>query len=273
LVARSSVRGPLAATAAFLVSVVALAQPPTKPSPGKPKASTPSRYAGYIRAWHAADESPPSVDDAGRPLLALRALNTGDRIEVRAASDRGGFAASDLDRAAVTLGDPQTGNTHPIDPRLVDLVYQLQRHFDAREIRVVSGYRTPRGRSESNHGKGRAIDFVVPGASDAEVAKYARTLGFVGVGIYPVSGFIHLDLRDRSYFWSDGSAPGRRNRERGILGDLATASDRDALSRGEKAPLPFVIGFDVDAVLQTRVPQGTPSAEIEDEDLDGQSAN
>jgi len=46
----------------------------------------------------------------------------------------------------------------------------------------------------------------------------------------------------------------------------------ETLSR-EKAPLPFVIGFDVDAVLQTRVPQGTPSAEIEDENLDGQSAN
>jgi len=75
------------------------------------------------------------------------------------------------------------------------------------------------------------MDFIVPGAADAEVAAFARTLGFVGVGIYPVSGFVHVDVRDRSYFWSDASGPGRRNRERGILGDVARASDREAVTR------------------------------------------
>jgi uncharacterized protein YcbK (DUF882 family) len=264
--------GNLAAVAALLASAVALAQPPAKPGSAKPRGSSPSRYAGYVRTWHAPDESPAALDESGRPLLALLALNTSDRVELRAASDRGGFAASDLDRAATSLREPWTGNAHPVEPRLLDLVYQVQCHFQAREVRVISGYRTPRDRSGSNHGKGRAMDFIIPGALDADVAKYARTLGFVGVGIYPASGFIHLDVRDRSYFWSDASAPGRRNRERGILSDLAARSDKEALSRGEQAPLPFAIGFDVDAALRAHASHMT-QAQNEDEDLDAQGAN
>jgi uncharacterized protein YcbK (DUF882 family) len=182
----------------------------------------------------------------------LAALNTGEHVEIRAATDHGGFAATDLDRAALVLRDPRSGNSHPVEPRLVDLVYELEVHFQSREIRVISGYRTPQGRGASNHGKGRAIDLVVPGTSDADVAVYARGLGFVGVGIYPASGFVHIDVRERSYFWSDSSPPGRRNRERGILGDLAASSDRAAIARGAAPPPPFGMLFDVDAALRAR---------------------
>ena len=35
---------------------------------------------------------------------------------------------------------------------------------------------------------------MVPGVKDEEVAKYARQTGFVGVGIYPTSGFVHVDV-------------------------------------------------------------------------------
>ncbi len=95
------------------------------------------------------------------------------------------------------------------------------------------------------------MDFIVPGARDEDVAAFARTLGFVGVGIYPVSGFVHLDVRDRSYFWSDSSGPGRRNRERGILGDLARSSDRAATARGEIAVRSCTVQLDVDVALRS----------------------
>jgi hypothetical protein len=38
----------------------------------------------------------------------------------------------------------------------------------------------------------------------------------VGVGIYthPKTQFVHLDVRDRSFHWLDGSPPGVRWRER-----------------------------------------------------------
>jgi uncharacterized protein YcbK (DUF882 family) len=240
----------------MLGSTFAFAEPAVKSAPVKSKPSpTPSHVGGYadqVTKWHAPVEAAIPVDDAGRPLLALSALNTGEHIELRANGDHGGFSASDLDRLAFFLRDPRAGTSHPVEPRLIDLVYELETHFQSREIRVISGYRTPHGRSGSNHGKGRAIDLVVSGTTDADAAAYARTLGFVGVGIYPTSGFVHVDVRDRSYFWSDSSGPGRKNRERGILGEVAEASDRAALAAGGRPPPRFGLLLDVDKALLLR---------------------
>lgn len=182
-------------------------------------------------------------------MLTLQALNHPDHVTIAASSEHGGFSAADLDRAAHVLRDPRTGNEHPVDPRVLDLVYRVAVHFDAHEVRIISGYRTPHNGSHSNHGKGRAIDLVIPGASDEDVARFAREQGFVGVGVYPTSGFVHLDVRERSYFWVDYSGPGKRNRTRGILGDLAARSDARALARGEHGVGPFTVATDVDLAL------------------------
>src|SRR5262249_51109799 len=128
------------------------------------------------------------------------------------------------------------------------------------------GYRTPKAGSRSNHGKGRAIDLIVPGTTDADVAKFAREIGFVGVGLYPTSQFVHVDVRPRSYFWVDHSGPGNRNREKGILGDLAIQSDKAALARGDKGIEPFVIGSDVDAALVARVAHAAATSDDDDDD-------
>jgi len=232
-------------------------------------ASVHTTYATLVRAWHApAPDRTTPVDAAGRPKLVLLAINTQERIELSALGPRGGFGWRDLDRASHLLREPSSGNEHPIEPRVLDAVYQIQTHFNAQEIRVISGYRTPHAIASSrgsNHGRGRAIDLVVPGTTDQDVAKYARDMGFMGVGIYPASGFVHVDVRDRSYFWVDSSGPGGRNRERGILADVATHADRDAIARGERGlPVPN-IGTDVDALLGGSV---TPPAPAADEDED-----
>jgi uncharacterized protein YcbK (DUF882 family) len=247
-----------------LVSTAALAQ---TPAPAKHRPAAPS-YPTMVRTWHApspdASATPP-VDEQGHPLLVLRALNTTEKTSLAAAGETGGFAASDLDRAALVLRDVATGARHPVEPRLLDLVFRVQAHFAAEEIRVLSGYRLPGRRGASNHGKGRAMDFVVPGASDADVAAFARGLGFVGVGIYPVSGFVHVDVRDRSYFWSDSSGPGKKNRERGILGGLARSSDADAARRGEVAGATCALQYDVDAALRSCVSRDA-TGDDDDED-------
>lgn len=228
----------------------------------------PPHYQSWVKRWHtpAANETPPA-DPAGRPTLVVYSLNTNDRVELAPGSDRGGFAAHDLDRLAHALRESWSGNEHPVDPRLADLVYRIQTHFHAQEIRVISGYRTPHRHRASNHGLGRAIDIIVPGATDTEVATFARGLGFVGVGVYPTSGFVHVDVRSRSYFWVDRSGPGRRNRERGVLGDVASKSDAEALARGERPTPPYAIGTDVDAWLRAH-PAGAaqPSSSSPDDD-------
>lgn len=258
--------------AVVLVSTAAWAEAPKPRTASKPAAP---KYGTYVKNWHTPTAGKvPSIDAAGRPMLAIFSINTNDRVELSAASDNGGFSARDLDRAAFVLREPSSGNLHPVEPRMLDVLYRIQTHFAAQEVRVVSAYRTPHGGS-SNHGQGRAIDLVVPGASDTDVAKFAREVGFVGVGIYPTSGFVHVDARARSYFWVDSSAPGRRNRERGIMGDLAKKSDEKAASRGERATPPYAIATDVDAVLRARFAQAAaqgvvpvPPVQEEDEDTE-----
>jgi uncharacterized protein YcbK (DUF882 family) len=209
-------------------------------------------YGQFVRKWHEGNEDLAApVDAAGRPFLILHAINANERVSLHPTSDSGTFSALDLDRASSALRDTRSGNRHPMEPRLLDVLYRAQVHFGAPEIRVVSGYRTAHGKP-SNHSRGRAVDFVVPGVSDADVARFARDLGFVGVGIYPASGFVHVDVRHRSYFWVDASGPGRRNRERGILGDLAKRSDAAALARGARGLHPFFFSTDVDSALRSK---------------------
>ena len=193
-----------------------------------------ARYRRMVDAWHAPPALAAPRSAAGRQHLVLEVVNTGQRITLAPSHDDGGFVARDLDRLAIALRDQRTGNMFPVDPALIDLVYEVQRHFKAEAVRVISAYRTPRARSRSNHGRGRAIDVIVPGATDEAVAAFVRSHGFVGVGVYPLSGFVHIDVRPASYYWIDRSAPGQPKRERGVSASVARASDAAARAKGRK---------------------------------------
>lgn len=263
-------RAVLVARAAIGVVTIATAAVPSFAEPSRTaRIAPPKRTVAPVpasRGWHLA---PPGkvapVDERGRAMLVLQGLNIPDRIELQPSGAHGGFSAEDLDRAAHVMRDA-AGSEHPIAPRLLDMIYRLQVHFNAPEIRIISGYRAPRGRSTSNHGKGRAMDLVVPGATDEDVARFARDQGFAGVGIYSVSGFVHVDVRERSYFWVDTSGPGKRSRIRGVLADLAAKSDAQAQARGERGIGPFYVGTDVDATLGSPgVPTRAAAPDEEDE--------
>ena len=107
-----------------------------------------------------------------------------------------------------------TNKQHAMHPRLVRLLYQTGRHWPGQRIEVVSGYRNPTvaKNPRSPHMKGLACDFRVVGVRNTELRDYLRrTMQKVGVGYYPNSSFVHLDVRkDRSAFWIDYSGPGER---------------------------------------------------------------
>jgi uncharacterized protein YcbK (DUF882 family) len=217
--------------------------------------------------FHAPSTRSIDRDARGLPMLALTTVNRHESLAIAADGDDGGFASEDLDRVAHLLR-AMGGEEHPVDPRTLALVYRIQLHFDVPEIRVVSGYRVPKPGSHSNHGKGRAIDLIVPGVADEEVARFARGLGFVGVGVYPTSQFVHVDIRPRSYFWIDCSGPRMKNRESCILPDVATQGDVEALARGQQPIEPFVVSMDVDAALRARGAPPAPLISDEEEDED-----
>jgi uncharacterized protein YcbK (DUF882 family) len=283
----STLARPFVCVATLAATASALAEPPAPtrhaapslaPAHGKTASVTRSKAADINAAayldgkqplvgLHAASTRAGALDRAGRPLLALTNVNRNETIDLPAVAGDGGFAASDLDRVA-HLMRAASGDEHPIDPRTLSLVYRIQTHFGVPEIRVVSGYRIPRPGSRSNHGKGRAVDLIVPGVADEEVARFVRDVGFVGVGVYPVSQFVHVDIRPRSYFWVDVSGPHMRNRERSILGDLAVRSDAAAAARGQAPIEPFVVATDVDAALRARGASNAPPAPADEEDED-----
>jgi uncharacterized protein YcbK (DUF882 family) len=224
-----------------------------------------------VQSWHTAPagKSPPR-NDAGRALLALRGLNTAEYVELTPLGEQGAFADTEIDRLSHFAREPQSGLTHPLHPRLADLLYRIQTHFDAAELRMLSGYRSPKGGKQSNHGRGRAMDLVVPGHGDEEVARFVREQGFAGVGVYPTSGFVHVDVRDKSYFWIDASGPGRKNRERGVLHDVAQRADSHALARGDRPVEPYAVDLDVEHA-SSRFDAAAP--EVEEDDMteaDGQ---
>jgi uncharacterized protein YcbK (DUF882 family) len=128
----------------------------------------------------------------------------------------------------------RTGTRHEIDPRLIQLVVRVSDTFGGRPLRVVSGYREHSFAVESKHKVGRAFDFSIPGIPNAYVRDYLRTLPAVGVGYYPHSTHVHVDVREESAYWMDDAAPGEppkyanSSHPKGEPADSEPANDADA---------------------------------------------
>lgn len=96
--------------------------------------------------------------------------------------------------------------------RLLRLIAKVSDEFGGRPLHVVSGYRLPGGntRKTSRHVAGEAIDFRIPGVPLEEVRDYCQRFQHVGVGFYPRSHFVHLDVRRDNARWTDWSLPGQK---------------------------------------------------------------
>lgn len=105
------------------------------------------------------------------------------------------------------------GTRPATDPRLIQLLAKVSDKFGSRPIRIVSGYRTRSFYEDSRHKMSRAVDFSIPGIDNATLRDYLRTLPSVGVGYYPNSSFVHLDVRDNATYWVDFAGPGEAPRK------------------------------------------------------------
>ncbi|MGC4067847.1 MAG: DUF882 domain-containing protein [Polyangiaceae bacterium] len=101
-----------------------------------------------------------------------------------------------------------------MDKRLLTLIGKVSDAFGGRTLRIVSGYRTTSFVSESKHPLGRACDFSILGVPNTALRDYVRTFHDVGVGYYPNSTFVHLDVRDYEAYWVDYAGPGEAPRYR-----------------------------------------------------------
>ncbi len=114
-----------------------------------------------------------------------------------------------------SLASWRTGKTERIHGRLIRMVTRVSDHFGGRPIEIVSGFRPPRKEQytlRSKHNIGRAVDFRIRGVPNSVIRDFCRTLPNVGVGYYPNSTFVHLDIRECSAYWVDFSGPGEAPR-------------------------------------------------------------
>ena len=118
----------------------------------------------------------------------------------------GEYIAPSLADINRVLRDHRTGETHEIDPRLLDLLCDLNLRLGTTEpFQIISGYRSPatnamlhansNGVAEhSLHIDGKAVDIRVPGRSLSLLRNTALSMKGGGVGYYPSSDFVHVDV-------------------------------------------------------------------------------
>ena len=104
------------------------------------------------------------------------------------------------------LRDFRSGETHVMDLRLMDLLHDLKFSLENdRAIEIISGYRSPltnRHLAEigggvaknSYHMRGMAIDIRLDGTPLSHVHQIALNMERGGVGYYPDSQFVHVDV-------------------------------------------------------------------------------
>lgn len=141
----------------------------------------------------------------------VRIVRGSEKIGVQLMGRRGHLVPSALGGLSKILRFYPTGEKTPIDPRLAALISEVSDHFGGKPLHIVSGYRpyTPAQYTRhSNHNQGRALDFSVEGVPNTVVRDFCRTFRNAGVGYYPNSTFVHLDVRAGKAYWVDYSRPG-----------------------------------------------------------------
>jgi uncharacterized protein YcbK (DUF882 family) len=142
--------------------------------------------------------------------LAFSNLHTGEALRVvyREGDAYVPGALASLDHL---LRDHRTGEVHPIEPALFDLLADLREATGGGTFEVISGYRSGatnqilRGQGggvaeKSLHLVGRAIDVRLRGVETAQLRRAALALRRGGVGFYPALDFVHVDT-GRVRFW------------------------------------------------------------------------
>lgn len=138
--------------------------------------------------------------------LNLYHTHTGEHISV--VYRRGStYVPAAIDRLDWFLRDHRTGEVHRFDERAFDLLHDLAVSIGKpqAEIDVVCGYRSPWSNEflrhttsgvavHSLHVQGEAIDVRIPGILTARLRDVALSLHRGGVGYYPKSEFVHVDV-------------------------------------------------------------------------------
>lgn len=146
----------------------------------------------------------PALASAER-RLGFHNLHTGEQAELPYWIE-GNYVPEALSEINRILRDHRTGDVAAIDTRLLDLLHRVSATVGAPQpFQVISGYRSPASNlmlaehssgvaKRSLHMEGKAIDIRLPGVALADLRRAGLALQGGGVGYYPGSNFVHLDV-------------------------------------------------------------------------------
>ncbi len=150
----------------------------------------------------------PPVEAAGQTrTLKIYFIHTKEKASITFKRN-GRYDAKGLQQVNRLLRDWRRNEPTKMDPRLLDLVWEVYQKSGSRDyIHVVSAYRSPatngmlRSRSKgvakkSQHMLGKAMDFYIPDVKLKSLREIGMKFQVGGVGYYPTSGspFVHMDV-------------------------------------------------------------------------------
>jgi uncharacterized protein YcbK (DUF882 family) len=137
--------------------------------------------------------------------VTLHNLHTGDKFD-EVYWEKGAYVADALAAAQHALRDWRNGEEHFMDPKLFDLLHGISQTIQTSQpFQIISGYRSPASNAamharssgvaeHSQHMLGKASDIRVEGVELNNLHRAALSLKAGGVGLYPVSNFVHVDV-------------------------------------------------------------------------------
>jgi uncharacterized protein YcbK (DUF882 family) len=136
--------------------------------------------------------------------FVIQLVNTGEELEVKLNVATGELDPASYRQLRHLMRCQRTTAETPIDPRLIGLLYRISQRT-RQKIMLVSGFRAPMYSlaTLSYHTRGMAADIRIPGMTPLMVRDLAESMGVKGIGYYPVSGFVHVDVRDQLTTWTD----------------------------------------------------------------------
>jgi uncharacterized protein YcbK (DUF882 family) len=145
-----------------------------------------------------------SVPPERQGHLHLESVNNGEALEVTLDLATGEPDEHSYRALRHFMRCLRTGAETPIDPAHRRAA---ARHLPAhrQKILLVSGFRAPMYSTAklSYHTRGMAADIRIPGMTPLQVRDLVMSMGVKGVGYYPVSQFVHVDVREEKSFWTD----------------------------------------------------------------------
>lgn len=148
-----------------------------------------------------------AVANGDTRTITILHMHTKEETTVTFKQD-GRYVSAALEKLNWVLRDWRSDEPIRMDPRLFDVVWEVQRQLGSEQpFHVVSAYRSPntnamlrrRSRAVAKHSQhmlGKAMDFYLPDVPTARIREIGMRLQRGGVGFYPNAHtpFVHLDV-------------------------------------------------------------------------------